>query len=116
MVRSQDEGLTVDKLLFIGEVSEEDWSKPNSEEENKELELTIAFTIIAFFVSLRGGEVPLILIEGLNISWKETQNHCIPHMMIILKGIFKGVNNLWWHCVPLSDQTKSGIPTRKWIS
>ena len=41
VVRSQDEALTVDKLLFIGEISKEDWSKSNSEEENKELELTI---------------------------------------------------------------------------
>ena len=58
----------------------------------------------------------MILIEGLNIVWKETQNQRIPHMMMTLKGVFKGENNLWWHCVPLSDQTKSGIPTRNWIS
>ena len=55
VVRSHDEALAVDKLLLIGEISEEDWSKSNSEEENKELELTIAFATIAFFVYLRGG-------------------------------------------------------------
>ena len=37
-------------------------------------------------------------------------------MMITLKGKFKGENNLRWHCVPLADQTKSGIPTQRWIS
>jgi len=37
-------------------------------------------------------------------------------MMITLKGKFKGENNLRWHCVPLADQTKSRIPTRRWIS
>ena len=48
--------------------------------------------------------------------WKENQNHHIPHMMMTFKEIFKGKNNLRWHCVPLADQTKSGIPTRRWIS
>ena len=37
-------------------------------------------------------------------------------MMMTLKGIFKGENNLKWNCVTLADQTKSGIPTRRWIS
>ena len=58
----------------------------------------------------------MILIEVLNMFWKETRNHRIPRMMMTLKGIFKGGNNLRWHCVPLSDQTKSGIPTRRRIS
>ena len=47
--------------------------------------------------------------------WKETQNNCIPHMMMTLRGIFKK-KKLGWHCVPLADQTKSGVPTRRWIS
>ena len=47
--------------------------------------------------------------------WKETRNHRIPHMMMTLKGRFKGENNLRWNCVPLADQTKSGIPKRRWI-
>ena len=48
--------------------------------------------------------------------WKENSNHHIPHMMMTLKGRFKGENNLWWHCVPLEYQKKSGIATRRWIS
>ena len=50
------------------------------------------------------------------MSWKETWNHCIPHMMMTLKGIFKGKNNLRWNFVPLEYQTKSVIYTRRWIS
>ena len=116
VVRRQDEALKVNRLLLIGEISEEDWSKSNYEEEKKELELTIEFTTIAFCVSLRGDEVPLIVIEVLNIFWKETRNHRIPHMIMTPKGRFKGENNLQWHCVPLADQKKSGIPTRRCIS
>ena len=65
---------------------------------------------------LRGEEVPLIVIDGLNMFWKETRNHCIPHMMMTLKGRFKGGKKPAVAFVPLADQTKIGIPTRRWIS
>ena len=48
--------------------------------------------------------------------WKETQNHPIPQMMMTLKEIFRGENNLWWNCIPLAYQTKSWIPKRRRIS
>ena len=48
VLRRQDEALTFNQLLFIGDISEEDWSKSNYEEEKKELESTIAFTTIYF--------------------------------------------------------------------
>ena len=35
MVRSQDEALTFNQLLLIGEISEDYWSKLNYEEEKK---------------------------------------------------------------------------------
>ena len=57
VVRSHDEALTVNKLLLIGDISEEEWSKSNSEEENKELELTIVFATIAFSCLYEGGGV-----------------------------------------------------------
>ena len=68
--RRQDEALTVDQLLLICEISEEDWSKTNSEKANKELELTIEFATISFCMSLQGEEVPMIVIEGLKMFWK----------------------------------------------
>ena len=74
------------------------------------------FTTIVFCLSLQEGEVTLIVIEGLNMFWKETWKHRIPHMIMTLKGIFKVENNLRWHCVPLEEQKKSGIPTIRWIS
>ena len=55
MSRIQDEALTVNQLLLTSEISEEDWSKSNSEEENKELELTIVFATIAFSCLYGGG-------------------------------------------------------------
>ena len=46
MARRKDEALTVNQLLLIGEIAEQDWSKSNYEEENKELESTIVFATI----------------------------------------------------------------------
>ena len=36
----------------------------------------------------------MIVIKGLNMFWKVTWNHRIPHMIMTLKGRFKGENNL----------------------
>ena len=47
--------MTAYQLLLFGDIAEEDWSKSNSEEEKKELESTISFSMIALCVSLRGG-------------------------------------------------------------
>ena len=52
------------------------------------------FSIIDFCVSLQGEEVTLIVIEGLNMFWKDTQNHLTPHMMMSPKEIFKGEKKL----------------------
>ena len=91
MVRRQDEALMVDQIILIGEIAEEYWPKSSYEEEKKELESTTEFSTIYFCVSLRREEVPLILIEGLNMFWKETRNHRIPHMIMTLKGRFKKI-------------------------
>ena len=44
----QDEALTVDQLLLIGDIYEKDRVKSNSEEEEKELESMITFATISF--------------------------------------------------------------------
>ena len=36
--------------------------------------------------------------------------------MLNLKGLFKGEHNMRWHMVPIADEGKSGIPTRRWIT
>ena len=116
VVRKQDDVLTVEQLLLVCEITEADWNKSKSKEEKKDIELVTSFMIIGFCISLRGEEVPLIVIEGMLAFWDGTRAHRIPHMVITLKGKFKGENNPRWYCDPLVDQTKSGIPTQRWIS
>ncbi len=116
VLRKQDEALSAEQLVKMCEVAETDWVKSKCEAEKKDIECLMAFCLIGFCISLRGEEVPLVVVDGLLQFWKETRDHRIPHIMITLRGKFKGENNLRWHCVPLADQTKSGLPTRRWIS
>ena len=48
MLIRQDEALTVDQLLLIGDIYEKDRVKSNYEEEEKELESMITFATISF--------------------------------------------------------------------
>ena len=114
VMRRQDEALTVNQLLLIGDIDEKDCLKSNYEE-GKKLELTISFATIAFCLSLQGEEVPLILIEGLDMFWKETWNHRIPQIMMTLRGRLRGGNNLRLNSVPMADHIESGIPTIRCI-
>ena len=36
-------------------------------------------------------------------------------MMIPLYGRFKGENGYRWHCLPISDRSRSGIPHTLWL-
>lgn len=116
IIRRQNEALTVPQLLALLALAEEDWQKSKIEVERKEIEELCCFCVIGFCLSFRGEEVPLTVIEGLIRFWEETRNHQTPHIMVTLRGRFKGEQNLRWHCVPLADVTRSGIPTRKWVS
>ena len=49
-------------------------------------------------MSLWGEEVLLMIIKGLNMFWKDTQNYYIPHMMMTLKGRFIGKKSLVEFC------------------
>eukprot|EP00984_Skeletonema_dohrnii_P019216 scaffold9132_cov84-Skeletonema_dohrnii-CCMP3373.AAC.1 len=35
---------------------------------------------------------------------------------LLLRGKFKGEDNLRWHLIPIVDSTRSNIPTRRWVS
>ena len=41
-----------------------------------------------------------------------------PHIMLTLRGRFKGEKELKWHCVPVAEFTRSGalITLRLWLT
>lgn len=116
MLRKQDEALTLPQLLVFLEIAEEEWSNSRDRKERKLLEEVVAFVCVGFCVSLRGEEVPLTSIKGLLDLWDDTLKHETPHIMLPLRGKFKGEDNPKWHLIPIADVTRSRIPTRRWVS
>ena len=85
-------------------------------EKNKEtLEELMSYVLIAYGASLRGEEVPLTSMKGMIFFWEETRTNEDPYIVIPLYGRFKGETEFRWHCLPISDRSRSGIPHRLWI-
>jgi len=59
--------------------------------------------------------VPLMSMEGLLSFWMESREAEDYHIMLALKGHFKGEVDERWHLVPVSDFTHSGLPFRLWM-
>jgi hypothetical protein len=116
VTRKQNEALSSKQLLALLEVIEEDWRKTPEGSARKRLEEVAVFVCIGFSASLRGEEVTLTSIRGMLEHWEASTNHHVPHLMITLRGKFKGEQNLRWHMQPIAEVTKSGIPNRRWVS
>ena len=118
VTRRQQEALTANMVMAVIYVAEGDWQQTVEEEERKDIEEVVTFMLISFCGALRGEEVPLVAIEGLLKFWRETQEATTPHIMLTLRGRFKGEKELKWHCVPVAEFTRSGavIPLRLWLT
>ena len=75
----------------------------------------MCFMLAAFGAGLRGEEVSLMSMEGLLTFWKVSMEAEDRHIMLALKGRFKGEVDERWNLVPVSDFTRSGLPFRLWI-
>ena len=71
--------------------------------------------LATFGVGLQGAEVPLISINGLLTFWDESRMEEDSHVMLMLKGHFKGKVDERWHLVPFSNFTWSGLFFRLWM-
>ena len=116
VIRKQDEALTIKQLLTLLEIANEEWKAAEGQpEERKRLEEIASFVCIGFCASLRGEEVPLVSIRGINEFWDESLEHSLPHIMITLRGRFKGEDNTRWHMIPIARHTRSNIPVVEWV-
>ena len=117
--RKQDEPLSMTLLLAILDLAEEDWKKSKTKKESKLTEETMCFIVLGFMFSLRGEEVPLTDLQGLISYWSAGKNATVPqlekHIMVTLRGKFKGEDNKRWHMLPLPDRSASKVPTRQWM-
>ena len=116
MIRYQNEALTSDMVLAICNLAERDWTEATDESEKERIEETVAFMLLGFGAALRGEEVPLVTVDGLLHFWEETRDDpSDPFIMATLYGRFKGETGERWHCLPICDNNRSGIPFRRWI-
>jgi hypothetical protein len=76
----------------------------------KKLEEVMAFMLLEFGAVLRGEEVPLVSLARMLAFWEDCVTSEQPHIMVTLKGRFKGEAGHRWYCVPISVSNQSGIP------
>ena len=115
MIRMQNEALTSALTMAVCAEADTQWRLPIGESAREELEDTVVFMLAAFGAGLRGEEVPLISLDGLLTFWDKSSLVEDSHVMLTLKGRFKGEVDERWHLVPISDATRSGLPFRKWM-
>jgi hypothetical protein len=75
-----------------------------------------AFTTFGFCGGLRGEEIVLADLEGINRYWEEAECHSTPHVPLALRGRFKGEIGEQWHYMPLALRTASGIEVKFWTN
>jgi hypothetical protein len=105
MIRKQNEALTSVLALAGCEAAEARWNSATEEGVKEELKDTICFMLAAFGAGLWGEEVSLLLMEGLLTFWMVSRETEDRHIMLALKGHFKGEVDERWHLVPVSDFT-----------
>ena len=115
-IRKQNEALTTDVVLACCEVAEELWHDAEDEAEKEKLEELICFLLLTFGAVLRGEEIPLVALRGLLDFWQETTTAPVPHIMVALKGRFKGETGHRYHFVPVAVETHSGVPFKRWLA
>jgi hypothetical protein len=115
MIRKQNEALTFALVVAVCRLAEAKWLETNKEATKEELEDTVCFMLLAFTAGVQGEEVPLLLMEGLLMFWEESRTEEDHHIMLTLKGRFKGEVDERWPLVLVSNFTRSGLPLCLWM-
>jgi hypothetical protein len=114
-VKFQNEALTPDMVVELGKLLNEVWELSTLEDERESVEELMSYILIGFGAGLRGEEVPLTSLKGMLSFWDETRADRDPYIMVTLYGRFKGETGYRWHCLPIADRTRSGLPNRLWL-
>ncbi len=113
--RRQDYALMPGILLGLLEIMDETWEGTEAAEEREAIEDVAIYATLTYVAGLRGEEVPLLDFKGMLEFWEESKVAEVPHVVLTLRGRFKGEEGWKWHILPVADVTRSGIPHRKWI-
>ena len=115
VVKFQNEALSSAMVLGLCKLLDDAWQATVNEDTRERLEGLMVYIIIGCGAGLRGEEVPLLSLKGLRDFWVETRDDPEPFIMATLYGRFKGETGYRWHCLPICDSSRSGIPRRLWV-
>ena len=115
VVKFQNQALSSAMVLGLCALLEEAWQGTVDEGTRERLEELMVYIIVGCGAGLRGKEVPLLSLKGLQKFWAETRDDREPFIMATLYGRFKGETGHRWHCLPICDDSRSGIPRRHWV-
>jgi hypothetical protein len=112
-----DRAITIDELLKLQELWEEDWSSRFATEREKLQVALIAMAVTSGFSGgLRGEEIPKANLGKIREHLKESLEHPRkPHVTLVLCGRFKGQKSDRDYLLPLAPTTRSGIENKKWL-
>ena len=71
--------------------------------------------LIGFGTGLRWEKVPLIVLSDLLKFWDKTRDGVGPFIMTIIYRRLKCKMGFRWHCLPIVDRTRVGLPICLWI-
>lgn len=109
-----DRALSVEILCAIMHLLERDWLQSLSDIDRWWLSLEGTFYLVAFCCALRGEEVPLVDLTGVQMHFASSIRHSTPHTIVALLGRFKnetGDSN--YHLLPIVSVTQSGLEPRR---
>jgi hypothetical protein len=112
----KNEAFTSKLIVAMTEVAELLYSEESNDKELEKIEELLAFILLEFGAALRGEEVPLTSLKGMVTFWEEATQASSPHVMVTLKGRFKGEAGHRWHCVPIAIENRSRIPFKRWLA
>jgi hypothetical protein len=112
-ITKPDRALSSVILLQLLSSLEDDWI--NHPENKWSLAVEGSFYVIAFSCALRGEEVPLADLYGIQKYWNIGCSSENPHIVVALLGRFKGEIGENYHLLPIVHTTRSGIDNKRWI-
>jgi hypothetical protein len=112
-----DRALTIDDLLKLQELWEEDWNSPLATDRSR-LQVALIGRAVnsGFSGALRGEEIPKANLGKIREQLQESLEHPRkPHVTLVLHERFKGQKSDRNYLLPLTPTTASGVENQKWL-
>ena len=112
----QDKAVTLAVIHKLMEGLEEEYLGSRTEEERGELADMSVFILASFLAALRGEETLKISLGETRDYYAEAENNIKhKHIVLPLRGRFKGENGEGYHFVAVSALTDSGLKIGPWV-